>query len=223
MKNFAIVIFSCDKNEEVYPICLKLLDKYYPNHPRVYVLSETKYFKGAFSITCNKPLNEWSKRIRYSLSEIPYEKVLFMCDDVFLRAPVNTEKLKEASRIIKDNVANINFENSFSDEDKDCEYAGFKFRPVGSRFRVSLLCGLWNKEKLMQVLSENCSPWDIEARQKDYGFDYYINTDKPIFEWLNDHIYGNGAIRNGRWQKEVVEFLKSEQIEVDYNKKGFYE
>ena len=223
MKDFAIVIFSCDKNEEVYPVCLKLLDKYYPNHPKVYILSETKYFRGAISIQCDKPLNEWSKRIRYSLNVIPNEKVLFMCDDIFLKAPVNEEKLMLASKIIKDNVANVNFENSFDDNDVDCEYEGFKFKPVGSKFRVSLLCGLWDRKKLMQVLDEDCSPWDIEARQKDYGFDYYICTDKPIFSWLNDHIYGNGAIRNGKWQKGVKEFLDSENIEVDYNKKGFYE
>ncbi len=223
MNDFAIVVFSCDKNEEVFPVCLKLLNKYYPNHPRVYVLTETSFFDGAVNITCNMPLNEWSKRIRYSLGEIPYEKVLFMCDDIFLKAPVNTEKLKEASKIIKDNVANVNFEKSFMETDVDSEYKGFKFRPPGSHIRVSLLCGLWSRKKLMEILTEVCSPWDIEARQKDYGFDYYTNDGESIFSWLNDHPYGNGAIRNGKWQSQVKDFLEKENIEVDYNKKGFYQ
>ena len=222
MNDFAIVIFSCDKNEDVYPICLKLLNKYYPDHPRVYALSETKKYESDVAITCDMPLEKWSKRIRLALEKIHQNKIIFMCDDVFLKAPINKDKLYKALDMIKNNVANVNFERSFEETDQASEYEGFKFRPPGAYCRVSLLCGLWDRKKLIDVLSEDCSPWDIEIRNKDYGYDYYICSDQPIFEWLNDRMYGNGSVRDGKWQKEVKEFLENENIEVDYNKRGFY-
>ena len=41
MDDLAIVIFSCDKNEELWPIFYKCLNKYWANHPKAYLLTET--------------------------------------------------------------------------------------------------------------------------------------------------------------------------------------
>ena len=56
-------------------------------------------------------------------------------------------------------------DDAFSDEDKECEYPGFKFRPKGAKFRVSLLCGIWQKDKLIKVLEKDANPWEIEIEQ----------------------------------------------------------
>ena len=40
-----------------------------------------------------------------------------MCDDVFLKAPINKDKLYKALDMIKNNVANVNFERSFEETD----------------------------------------------------------------------------------------------------------
>ena len=114
----------------------------------------------------------------------------------------------------------VDFEKSWDEADLPTEYEGWKVRRHGSRFEVSLMCGLWQKDKLLKVLERDCDPWTIEEEQMGYGFDYYINSGEYIIDWgYRTFIPCN--IMKGKWTKECKEFLESEGIEVDYNKKGF--
>ena len=222
MKNLAIVIFSCDKNEEQWSPFMRLLNKYWLKHPKVYLLTETIKCPFIETINYNYDLNHWTNRIRSSLNDIKEEYIIFISDDCFINNNVNTNKLNKCFDILKDNVASINFELSFDEHDIDSNYPGFKFKTKESSFRVSLLCGIWQKEKLIKVLEKDANPWEIEIEQNDYGFDYYQVTDEKIISWYHDEPYCNAGIREGKWQHGIEDFFKSENIEVDYTKKGFY-
>ncbi len=43
MDDLSIVVFSSDVNEELWPIFHYYLNKYWPNHPRAYLLTESKH------------------------------------------------------------------------------------------------------------------------------------------------------------------------------------
>ena len=225
MKDLAIVCFSCDKDEEMWPIFSICLNKYWPNHPRVYLLTETKTSPIIDTICYNYPLNKWTTRIIKSLNDIKENKVVFICDDVFLNDYVNIDKLKDCLKILdkEPKAAYINFEMSFNYYDVFCQYNGFKKKTKDSDFRLSLLCGIWDKKKLIDILSnKEGSPWDVEDSGDILKYDAYIVSDKKVLSWFRDGRAQYAACHNGKWSKDLPDFLKKEGLTMDLEKKGFY-
>ena len=215
-----ITVLSCSKNEDTFlPFC-HFMEKYYPNHPEVVYFTDgikNPFYK---TIPIEHDLSHWTTGFREFLRQIPDEQILLMIDDCFIRKPVDEKRIKEACQILKGNIALMNFEKSWDPEDIETEYPGWKKRKHGSRFEVSLMCGLWQKDKLLKVLERDCDPWTIEEEQMNYGFDYYINSGDYIIDW-GYRTFQPCNIVKGKWTKECKEFLESEGIEVDYLKKGF--
>ena len=223
MDDLAIVVFSCDKNEELWPIFLHFLDKNWPDHPKTYLFTESIFSPLISTITHPCKIKHWTRRIRKSLMDIKENKVIFICDDCFLNKTVNVDKLKRCYEILdKDNVASINFEISFDPNDASCEYEGFKKKTNKSRIVLSLLCGIWNKEALIDLLSiRDCDPWEVETRQEYKEYEYYQVCDDKILSWFRDGPYQCAAIFRGKWSKEAVNFINNEGLVVDFEKKGF--
>ena len=216
MNNIALVIFSADINDDLWEVDDLLINKYWPSHPPIYLLTETKKYNNFKTINLNYPIEIWTKRIRESLSQISEEYVIFICDDCFIQEQVNEDLLAEMIDFMqnKPNAANINFEISFDKKDIDCENPNLKYRPKGAFVRVSLLCGLWNKEKLISILEKDCNPWEIEKKQNDKNYEYYQLKNKRIIHWLNDEPFLCGAIFQGKWHKNTLSFLQNENIDI---------
>ena len=217
-----IIVLSCSKNEETFAPFRHCLEKYYPNHPEVIYFTDgivNPYYK---TIVVPHDINHWTTGLREFLSQIDDEQVLLMIDDIFIRRPVDVGRIELAKVIlhVNKNAALINFEKSWDESDIPTGYKGFKKRRHGSRFEVSLMCGLWNKDKLLKVVERDCSPWEIEENQINYGFDYYINSGDFIIDWGYETFKPVGIVK-GKWARECKEFFDREGIEVDYSKKGF--
>ena len=103
MNDLAVVVYSCDKNEEVWPIYKKCIDKYWENHPNIYLLTETITSPLFISITKNYDLDHWTARIRNSLKDIKEKYVIFMSDDIFMNDYVNINKLNKCIDILNNN------------------------------------------------------------------------------------------------------------------------
>ena len=97
---------------------------------------------------------------------------------------------------------------------------GFKYKGPNSLYRLSLLCGIWKKDDLIDVLKNDTDPWTAELNG-DNTKEFLQTYNNKILSWFNDRYGGNGAIRHGKWQHGVEDFLKQEGLEVDFSKKGF--
>ena len=217
-----IAVLSCDKNEETFAPFHHCMEKYWPGHPEVIYHTNgiiNPYYK---TITVPEDLSHWTKGVREFLNQIDDEIILLMIDDIFIRRPVDVKRVKEAAVYLKNNVAMMNFEKSWDENDKSIGIKGWKKRKHGSSFEVSLMCGLWQKEKLLKVLERDCDPWTIELEQDGCGFDYYINSGDYIIDWGYKTFQPCGIVK-GKWAREVVDFFKTEGLDVDYSIKGFYE
>ena len=215
-----IVVLSCDKNEDIFFPFKHCLEKYYPNHPEVVYFTETKknpYYK---SICKNYPLNKWTRRRRESLKEIDDDKILLMIDDIFIRNKVDTKRINYACENLTGNIAMFNFEKSFDDNDIETTLKDFKKRPHPSPYEISLMCGLWDRKKLIDILCDDSDPWSVEYNQNTKGYDYYINSGDYIIDWGYKTFECVGLVK-GKWAKEIIPFFKKEGIEIDYEKRGF--
>lgn len=222
-----LIVLSCSKNEDTLKPFHVLMERYYPNHPDiVYFTDMDRMVMNPYydSIPVMNELSTWTKGFRQFLKKIKDEHILLMIDDCFIRRPVDVERIEEAESIMaaEPNIACMNFELSWDENDEETDYIGWKKRKHGSRFEVSLMCGLWNKEKLLHVVDRDCSPWTIEEDQDSKGYDYFINADDYIIDW-GYRTFKPCNIVKGKWTRECKEFLDKEGLIVDYSKKGFYD
>ena len=150
------------------------------------------------------------------LLKLDDEQILLMIDDCFIRRQVNVGRIYAAREILEkeENLACLNFEKAFDPEDEPTEYFGWNKRKHGSKYEVSLMCGLWKKDKLIKVLERDCDPWTIELEQENCGFDYYINSGDYIIDWGYKTFQPFG-IQKGRWTKECIDYLHSIGFEVN--------
>lgn len=215
-----ILVLSCDKNEDTFEPFHHCIEKYWKDHPEIIYATETiqnPYYK---TISKNYPLEIWTKRIRETLNEIDDKEILIMIDDCFIRKEVDVERIKYARSNLKGNIAMFNFEKSFDINDEETDLKGFKKRQHGSPYEVSIMCGLWQKDKLIKVLEKDSNPWQVEINQDNKGFDYYINSGDYIIDWGYETFIFTGICK-GKWCKNVIPFFEKEGIKIDYEKRGF--
>lgn len=216
-----IVVSSCDKNEDIFYAFHHCMEKYWKNHPEIIYVTETiknPYYK---TINVNEPVELWTKRMRKAIEQINDDKILLMADDLFIRKPVDKKRLKEAENLVKGNVALVNLEKCWYELDKEV-VKGFKMRTKGSQYELSLMCGIWDKEKLLKVIEKDTDCWDIEETQDTKGFDYLINGGDYIIDF-GYITFKHCGLKKGKWCREVVPFFEKEGIVIDYGKRKFYD
>lgn len=215
-----IIILSCDKNVDTFEPFHHCMEKYWKDHPEVIYTTESvenPYYK---TICKNYPTQAWTRRIRETLKEIDDNQLLLMVDDCFIRENVDLDRIKYACDNLKGNIALFNFEKATDPNDEETDLVGFKKRKHGSFYEVSIMCGLWDKEKLLNVINEDMDPWQVEYRQHNCNYDYYINSSDFIINWGYEP-GGYAGICKGKWCREVVPFFEKEGIKVNFEERGF--
>lgn len=217
-----VLVLSCDKNEDIFEPFHHCIEKYWKDHPEVIYATETiknPYYK---TICYNYPLENWTTRIRKTLGDIDDEQILLIIDDFFIRQPVDTKRIEYLSKQLKGNIAVFGFEKSFDSNDIETDVVGMKRRNHGSPYEVCINCGLWQKDKLIDILKGEHNPWEVEGIQDNCGYDHYINSGDYIIDWGYITWIPTGLFK-GRWCKNIIPFFESEGIKVDYEKRGFYD
>ena len=215
-----ILVLSCDKNEEIFDAFHHCMEKYYPDHPEIIYAMETKqnpYYK---TICKNYPIEKWTKRMRETLKEIDDDQILIMMDDFFIRQPVDTKRIEYLSKQLKGNIATFCFEKSYDENDEETEVEGMKKRQHGAEYEVAINCGLWQRDKLIDIFKGEYTPWQVEYNRDNCGYDHYINSGDYIIDWGYVTWIPTGLFK-GRWCRNIIPFFEKEGIKIDYSKRGF--
>ena len=211
-----IAVMSCSKNEKTFAPFHYCMEKNWQEHPKVVYFTDGIINPFYYTIPVPNTLKDWTRAVRHFLWCLDDEQVLLMIDDCFIRRPVDHDRVQIASQILaaEPNLACLNFEKAWDESDEQTKYEGWKKRRHGSNYEVSLMCGLWNRDKLMKVLERDCDPWTIELEQDNCGFDYYINAGDYIIDWGYKTFQPFG-IAKGVWTKECIDYLQSIGFEVN--------
>lgn len=220
--NWSILVMSCDRYaKHTFELFHHCIEKYWKEHPKIYYCTETidnPYYE---TFKLDFPVNEWTKRLNGSLEQIDTDIVLVCPDDTFLRDYVNESVIKKLCTYIDDKLIAINLEPPF-----DCTQVNeiLSIRNPNGKWLTSFMPQLWNRKKLMELLKDkNLNPREAERLGKGTNYTYGIiattNHDFNFGKKPNVYPY---AITEGRWAKEIVEFAKKENIEIDFNELGFF-
>lgn len=210
-----VLVLSCDKNEDTFKPFHYLMEKNWKDHPKIIYATETITNPYYETIAVNNQI--WSERIKETLKQIEDNEILLLVDDIFIRKPVDTKRIDYARDHLKGNIAMFNFEKSFDLGDEETSLEGFKKRKHGSNYEVSIMCGLWDKEKLMKVIEPKSTIWEVEYKQNNCNYDYYINSGDYIIDWGYE-TWKQVGICKGKWCKETIEYFKKNNIEYESNR-----
>ena len=217
-----IAVLSCDKNTDIFEAFHHCMEKYWRNHPEIIYFTESvknPYYK---TVSVPHDIHTWTRGAREFLRRIDDDQILLMVDDIFIRREVDVPRILYASEHLEGNIALFNFEKTFDPQDEPTNLIGWKKRKHGSEYEVSLMCGMWNKGKLIDVLGRDCTPWTIELVQEPCGYDYYINAGDYIIDWGYKTFRPCGLVK-GKWAREIIPFFEKEGIQMDYSRRGFCE
>ncbi len=233
-----ILVCSCDTYEDTWYPFFKLLKKFWQDCSYEVVLNtESKNFSyDGLNITCLQAFKDntvpYGERLLFHLNHIKSKYILLMLDDFFIREYVNEEKINNYIDVMNNNpdIATVTLCNSFEDDDFDdgviCDCC---LRPKYCNYKMSLQCGIWNREKLISYLRKNETPWDIER----YGSIRCCRSDDKFYILKKDALlpinYGKkdgltwGIVR-GKWiYDDIVPLFKENDISIDLNERGFYD
>ena len=220
--SLTILVMSCDRySKYTFDPFHHCIEKYWTNHPKIYYCTETidnPYYE-TFKI--NRPVSEWTKRVYECLEQIDTDIVLVCPDDTFLRDYVNGNVIKKLCTYIDNKLIAINLEPPF-----DCYNVNeiLSIRNPNGKWLTSFMPQLWNRKKLMELLKDkNLNPREAERLGKNTNYTYGIiaTTNKDFNFGKLPNIYPY-AIVEGKWAKEIVEFAKKENIEIDFSELGFF-
>lgn len=228
-----ILINSCDKYEDILDTFFTLLHRFWPDNPFDIVLSteSLEYKSEYFKIRNIHPKNRdcsWTERIEDTLNQIKSNYVLLMLDDLLLYDYVQTDKVLENLRALKENDRIVNFTYwPILNDTEESVYPGFKKRKPVAKYKIAAILGLWNKKhflKYVQGYKENI--WEFEPNatirsNTTYPEDeFYISKDFP--KQIFPYNFAKYGLFSGKWFKANKELFKQLGIKMNFRKRGFY-
>lgn len=232
MKNYSLLITSCDSFEDVWSPFFKLYKKYWNDEELpIYIITEKKeasYPSLGISSTMvevgkNTRLT-WSEALSESLNKVKTDLVLLHLDDCFITSEVNVGFI--------DNVANIMLSDTSIDAvylthsgPKSCEFENgkdlLKVKKFSS-YKVSTMSCLWRKDVLQSLLKPEENAWMFEifgtkrAHLNSYNFLKVANKNLDAIKYINT------GITKGKWNPDVVAFFEDNDIIMDFKIRGFF-
>lgn len=206
-------ILSCDSFSETWEPFHILFERYWACPYDVYIVTENK--DCAFFKTI-KTTGSWTQRIKKALEQVNTDYVIILLDDFFIRSPVDQKRIDYCIYHFEPDIAVFNFEKEYC-QNIDAGLEGFKLRSNRQMYLCSCQPSIWNRKILIELLDKEMSPWDWEMQILDSKYRFFINSGELIF-----NIGEKGVIKRGKWVEKEIRFLREENIEIDYSKRGFY-
>jgi hypothetical protein len=235
MQDFNIFVNTTDTFEDCWLPFFTLFKKYWPDYQdKIYLNTETKDFAfDGLNIVCikNGLINgKWSDCTLFGLNYLQEDTILYLQEDYFLNAPVNTIKILEFYNLFKENGLHC---LHLTDQSTSGPFNKSTFKPElweilpDAKYRISTQAAFWKKKSLIDLLQPKQSAWRFEKTYNqplDTQPDMIFCVNHDIFRKNENEIipYIFTGIIKGKWNKEVEKLFKSNNIIVNFSIRGFY-
>ena len=207
----SILISSCDKFKDVWPIFSFYFDKNWSDcELDKYFLSNNvnSDIEGFDSITVGNDIS-WSSNLSIALKQIYTDYVLIMLDDVFIDQKVDNNNF---NIIVNDFIeCNGNYLKFLAQPKSRLKSSSqyFYVLPPKTLYRSTAVFALWKKSTLLDLLEENENPWEFEdkASIRSDKYDEFFVVKKNFFKYIH------GVVR-GKFVKSSYNKIISEHPEI---------
>jgi hypothetical protein len=230
-----VFVHTTDTFEDCWLPFFTLLKHYWPNR-RAEVLLNTQFkeFKTSDpSIRSAKvgkpsrfdPKRSWSCRLLAGLKQIDTPYVLYLQEDYFLNAQVESHTLLRClDEIYKGNADYVGFYCSEPESSLTPVDNALAIVPQKANYRLCTQAGLWRKSTLFKYTIPGESVWEWErygSRRASKGKERFLCVRRNIprvFPYIP-----TGVVRGQWYAPAVVDLFAEHGIDVDFSKRGFYE
>jgi hypothetical protein len=236
-QKYTLLLNSTDSFSDCWEVFFALFKKYWPEpRPMIILNTETKTFSDPDLKIINAETQKhfgrrptWSEGIKYCLELSPTPIVLYLQEDYFLERRVDAARLARAAQLMLDHQLTCVAVTDLGARGPYLEPPYPELLEVGANTRYKVNCqgSLWNATDLQQILRPEENAWQFEifgtARERRSKRKYYALKSTPSMP-DNAVAYLKGtAIIKGAWNPTVVGLLKANNLELDLEKRGFYE
>ena len=209
--DFVILILSCQKYSDMWTKNILLLDKYWPNHPKAYIVSDGV---GIFNISNPGNLLIFpggaSDRLISALKYINSNYVFVTFDDYYFDGVVDSKKLNTLFEFLIDNNGSyLGFFKNKKRKLKPINEHMIARLPLEQTYEVNFYMAMWKKDSLIKCLRNNEDIWETEARltkrSRKNGLKMFCCLDKNVLNFKD-------IIRKGKYLRSSYRFLKKNNL-----------
>jgi hypothetical protein len=196
-RELTVVVLSCDKYKDLWPVFARYFKAYWGNCPyRVCLLTNEESFQeaGIASLQTGKDVG-WSDSLISALNQIDSKFVLFLFDDIFPCSFLRNDIIVDA----------ISFLERVGGTCVRLRSTRFPLIPVPNEpamgrlstrlpYRNALPISIWDRVKLLTYLKPGESAWDFETKAN-----FRTECDEKIYAIRQDHFNWIHAVVKGRW------------------------
>jgi hypothetical protein len=237
---YGILVNSCDAYADCWEPFFKLLSTYWPERRTGIVLNtETAGYEfPGLEIECPRVELEtgrrltWTERLLETLKRAPYDVVLYMQEDYFLKASVDARFLDYlVGLMLEREWTHVSLErNPELPEGGALEEEFLSEIPQRADWRLNTQAGLWKRDRISTYARRHESVWEFEwygtrrAWRRSDSF-YHVNQAyRDAHGGLNPLPYDGTGIVHGHWDRAVVtDLFERHGIEVDFSERGFFD
>lgn len=213
----SVLVLSCDANLDVVELNLRVMEKQWPDCPwTIFVgLEELSVdYCGSLDVRSLKSHGSpWSHRVKYYLDAIASDYVVIVLDDFIFEETVNTYEIQKALVYMKNKhcIANIAFCHFIGDKVVSNNEGYYECRVKNRPSLLNWQFGLWRKDALQSLLTDNESPWESELfgslrAQYCSSYDFYCLNDDANMPVM----YNRGwLIVRGVWNTNEVKRIEA--------------
>lgn len=238
-EKITILVNSCDYYKDAWEPFFRLLKIQWPKceNYRIVLNTESQVYNCDFlnvETICGGYGIPWAKRLKFVLSQITSEYIIYFLEDFFLMSPVSDESLSQAFELMERDklIGYIGLKYNTTHEFKDKSKEDFT-KPFLNKDdlvkmnRVNSMTALWRKNWLESLIRIHETPWEFEKygsirsrRTKEKVLIINNSVCSPVFDYQVDYKYGYG-ISEKKWLPKNKELFEKYQITVDFNNLGF--
>lgn len=213
--SLAIVVSSCDKYSDLWVPLFDLLFKYWPDCPYpIYLVANHKKFEHerVTTLLAGDDLS-WSTTMLRALHDFPHSHILFLMDDVFPIAKIETAEVDRIYKWgIKNNARFIRLRPK--PKPKIWLTEGIGQLDESAAYRVSLFATLWSREALNIILKDGESAWEFEllGTERSRQLDGFYCTKKSIIKYLH-------GVEKGIWIRSTAKELERIGYTLDFTER----
>lgn len=214
--NCCILVSSFDRYAVCWEPFLHGIEKYWPQHPDLYFITNLLECNGAFSIKVGADCG-WAANLKYALAQLDTEFILYSQEDYWIQNTVDHTMIMDYLGLLASDKAD--YIRLYPAPPPDASYANdprLGIIKAGSQYRASLQMALWRKKTLIDLLDVKESPWQFEVKGSERS-----NSNRNRFLCVSNRRYGIDyvftAIVNGYWSKRAHEYAEKEELVIDFS------
>lgn len=221
-----VAVISCMKYRDAIDPCMKLLRKFWPNHPKTTIITDLAYMVEGelpYSWSPNGGLLNWCDTITSYLRITDDGPVLLMQEDFWLNAPVRQDLIDHALEQMKSRNAGMIRLYPCPGADEDYGDPHYGIVKKGSRYRISCQASIWRPDYLHAIASQcGSTPRDFELNGTkiaeslpDEVLAFKRESGPPAVQYLCS------AISRSQWNPDAKTLCDLHGIEVDWSMRPF--